>query len=87
MRAQSWEQSVQECGLLAPSYPHFLPVMPLGWEQGLRVRAASPCCCCCCTACKTCRALPLLWDCTVPHRMPPTVLHFWRTEPLLPADR
>ncbi|KAI7836968.1 hypothetical protein COHA_009152 [Chlorella ohadii] len=33
---KSWEQSVQECGLLVPSYPHFLPVMPLGWEQGLR---------------------------------------------------
>ena len=43
MLVQSWEQSVQECGLLVPGYPHFLPVMPLGWEQGLRVRSGHCC--------------------------------------------
>lgn len=37
VQVQSWEQCLQECGLLADTYPHFLPVMPLGWERDLRV--------------------------------------------------
>ena len=42
LRPQTWEQSVRECGLLVGRYPFFLGVMPLGWQQGLRVCCPRP---------------------------------------------